>query len=67
MPNNDTLEETCIFCQCAMCLRQAVNVIPVLSTVLTGHLCCTGPGDIVLWLEGGLLQNCLIPQTSLCG
>lgn len=48
MPNNDALEEMCIFCQYAMCLRQAVNVIPVLSAVVTGHLHCTGPDDTVL-------------------
>lgn len=66
MPNNDALEEMCIFRQCAMCLRQAVNVIPVLSAILTGHLHCTGPGDIVLWLQGGLLLECLILKTSLC-
>lgn len=38
MQNSDTLEEMCILCHCAMYLRQAVNVIPVLSIVLTGHL-----------------------------
>lgn len=56
----------CIFCQGAMCLRQAVDVIPVLSPVLTVHLHCTGPGDIVLRLHGGLLLKYLILKTSLC-
>lgn len=66
MLNSVALEEMCIFCQYAMCLRQAVNVIPVLSAVLTGHLHCTGPGDIVLRLQGGLLLKRLILKRSLC-